>query len=123
MFRIEVDERRGVWITFWLPPYLTQHSNIGVAHQYLPQYVQAVSSVNPYDVFRVDEWALSSGQVVIVIPMQGLPQEVLCNINNQRISGLLFESYQTVQMMQPFNVGRKPTSIFLADLDLIATYT
>lgn len=32
-----------------------------------------------------------------------------------------FESYQTMQVMQTFNVDRKPTAIFFADLDLVAS--
>jgi len=83
MFRVEVDERHWVWIALRLPPYLTKHPNIRVTHQYLSQHIQAMSGVDPDDVFGIYKWAFAFRQVVIVVPVQGLPNEILRNVNNQ----------------------------------------
>jgi hypothetical protein len=77
MLRIEVDERCWVRVAFWLPPYLPEHSNIRLTHQHLSQHIQAVSRVDPHDVFGVDERTFAFRQVVIVVPMEGLSKEIL----------------------------------------------
>jgi hypothetical protein len=77
MLCIEVDECRWVRIAFWLPPDLPKHTNIRLAHQYLPQHIQAVSGVDSHDVFGVDERTFAFRQVVIVVPMEGLSKEIL----------------------------------------------
>lgn len=77
MLRIEVDERRWVSVAFWLPPHLPEHPDIRLAHQHLSQHIQAVRGVYPHDVRGVHERTFTFRQVVIVVPMEGLPKEIL----------------------------------------------
>lgn len=98
MLRIEVNKSHGLRIAFRPPPDLAEHSDIGVAHQYLPQHIQAMCCVDSDDVLGVYERAFPFGQVVIIIPMQGFPEKVLFSIN-QRSSAFPVEPYQAVKMM------------------------
>lgn len=99
MFRVEVNESHGLRVAFRLPPYLAEHSNIRIAHEHLPHYIQAMSSMDPNDVLGVHERALPFGQVVIIVPIQRFPEKILFSISAQRSPVSLIHPYQTVQMM------------------------
>lgn len=58
--------------------------------------------MHPQDVWLVFERALTPGIIVIEIIPQRLPEHV-----------------QTMKMVQPFEVRRVSTSVFVADFDLI----
>lgn len=78
--------------------------------------------MNPDDEFGIHEWAFPFRQVVVVVPVQGLAQKVLRDVNNRAIPRLYLKLYQTVHMMQPFDIGGKPAAILLAYFDLIVSY-
>lgn len=57
--------------------------------------------------------------IMIKIEPQGLPQQILCTPVNPCFSCLSRHTHQTVKMMKTFDVGRKASSMFRIDLDLI----
>lgn len=57
--------------------------------------------------------------IVIKIEPQRLPQQILCTPVNPCFSRLSQQTHQTVKMMKTFDVGRKASSMFRIDLDLI----
>jgi len=82
MDRIEVDKRRGIGIVLRLPPDLAEDANIGIAHEHLPQSVEAMRSVNSHNVLAVHKRALLLRAVVIVVPMESFAQEILQHVRS-----------------------------------------
>src|SRR5690242_17444076 len=101
MLCIEVNERRGLRVAFRLPPHLTKHSNIWLAHQHLSQHIQAVSRVDPHNVLGVDERPFAFHQVVIVVPLQSFSKEILLMSTTINTTKNVHD-YQTMHMMQSF---------------------
>lgn len=99
MRRIEIDKRRRVALVLGLPPYLTEDTNIRVAHQHLPQDVEAVRRVHLHNVLAVHKCALLLRLIVVVIPMESFAQEILQQVRSQSSLLVVGVLYQTMQMM------------------------
>ena len=98
VLRVEVDKGLGMRLVLWLPPYLPEHAHIRIAHQHLPQNVEAVSRVDLHDVLAIDECAFLLREVVIVVPMQGFAEEILRRVSMTNAT-LSEKTHQTMQMM------------------------
>lgn len=81
MLRVEVHEWLRIQLSFWLPPYLPENTNVGDTHQLLAQDVQAVCYMVSDNVVTVSEGPLLLLLVVFVVPLQSFANEVLCSIS------------------------------------------
>lgn len=79
MLRIEVHKRLWMRLILWLPPNLAKDADISDTHQLLPQNVHAMSDMVPDNVLAVRKGTLLQLLVVVVVPLQRLPQQVLGN--------------------------------------------
>ena len=77
MNRVEVNERHRMRLVLRLPPDLAKYAHIWSAHQHLPQNVEAVSRVNLHDILAVHEGALLLRLIVVIVPIQSFPKQVL----------------------------------------------
>lgn len=77
VLRVEVDKRHRLGVARRLPPYLSEHSDVGDAHELLAQNVQAVGDVESDNLLAVLEGSLSQLFVVVVVPLEHPAKEVL----------------------------------------------
>ena len=123
VLRVEVYKGHRFRLLLRLPPHLPEDTHIGVAHEHLPQDVQAVRRMNSHNVFAVHKCALLFRQIVLVVPMQGFAQEILRILASTLSAFFMWRPHQAVQMMQSFNIRWVSSTILLTDLDLIRTQT
>jgi hypothetical protein len=63
-------------------PDLPENSNVGSAHQLLAQDVHAVRDVVADNVFAVDECTLLQVSIILVIPPECFPEQILSMLSN-----------------------------------------
>ena len=75
MSSVEIREGNGSPVA--LVPHLAQDAGIDVAHEHLPEHVEAVTGVQAEDVVVVEEGVCPEVLVILVVVVEGLADEVL----------------------------------------------